>query len=160
MASPLYDQSLSGRAQGIPQELTSLDPWSADNPAETEKGRLLKADTPEELAELIRQDGADNSFDFDNETFLQTFNDYNAYCENGLDEEFDSSNLAALSTPPYYAIKLQPVLYTTCGGPRKNATSHVVDLDGNPIPGSTQPVSRAAARAIFTASTAATGATS
>lgn len=133
-AGPLYDQNLSGGAQGIPQELTGLDPWSEDNSDEIEKGWILKADTPEELAELIRQDGADDGFDFDDETFLKTFNDYNTYCENGVDEEFGSSNLVALSMPPFYAIKLQPVLYTTCGGPKKDAQSRVVDLDGSPIP--------------------------
>ena len=131
---PLYDQNLSGGAQGIPTELTGLDPWSSDNLDEIEKGWILKADTPEELARLICDNGAEDGFDFDPATFVETFESYNAFCNVGEDKDFGSSNLVALETPPYYAAKMQPVLYTTCGGPRKDASSHVVDLDGNAIP--------------------------
>ncbi len=134
VAHPLYDQTLSGGAQSLPQEMTGLDPWSADNSDEIEKGWILKADTPEELARLICEDGAEDGFDFDPAVFAETFETYNAGCEAGEDADFGSSNLVALSMPPYYAAKMQPVLYTTSGGPRKDATSHVVDLDGNPIP--------------------------
>jgi hypothetical protein len=132
---PLYDQNLSGGAQGLPYEMTGLDPWSSDNSDEIEKGWILKADTPEELAELIRIDGADDGFDaMDSEVFAETFRAYNEGAAANDDLEFGRTNLVGLQTPPFYAVKLQPIMYTTSGGPRKDATSHVVDLDGNVIP--------------------------
>jgi predicted oxidoreductase len=36
--------------------------------------------------------------------------------------------------PPYYAVKLHPIMNNTQGGPRRNSKCQVVDPNGQPIP--------------------------
>jgi predicted oxidoreductase len=38
-------------------------------------------------------------------------------------------------TPPFYALRLVPLLYNTQGGPRRNRHAQVLDTHGRPIPG-------------------------
>lgn len=43
--------------------------------------------------------------------------------------------LTAISTPPFYAVKCEPELLNTDGGPRRNEKAQILDLDGKPIEG-------------------------
>jgi len=60
---------------------------------------------------------------------------WNTMVATGTDTEFGrTTGLTAISTPPYYAILLKPLLYNTQGGPVRNSKAEVLDSKGNPIP--------------------------
>ncbi len=101
--------------------------WSQDNSVEIAKGWIKKADTVSELATGIGLDSA---------ALEKTVSDYNSYCKAGVDSEFgrDPKTLVPLETPPYYAYEWGPLLVYTCGGPRRNKSSQVLNSDGVPIP--------------------------
>lgn len=118
-----------------------VEDWSEDNAPELEKGYILQADTLEELAEKINEDGASDGYALDPAVLADTVATYNGYCAVGEDPEFgrpaeagQGENLVALDTAPYYAVRLMPSIYNTVGGPRKNAKSQVVKPGGVPIP--------------------------
>ena len=118
-----------------------VEDWSEDNAPELEKGYILQADTLEELAEKINEDGASDGYALAPAVLADTVATYNGYCAAGEDPEFgrpaeagQSENLVALGTAPYYAVRLMPSIYNTVGGPRKNAKSQVVKPGGVPIP--------------------------
>lgn len=102
--------------------------WSKDNLAEVNAGKIFKANSLAELAQLIKVDPQD----------LQTqFADYQEACLQGVDVQFGRrpQNLFALDeNGPYYAIPLQPVLEATLGGPLRNEACQLVDTQGEIIP--------------------------
>jgi succinate dehydrogenase/fumarate reductase flavoprotein subunit len=60
---------------------------------------------------------------------------WNKMAAAGADTEYGrTTGLAAISTPPYYAIQISPGLLNTQGGPRRNANGEVLDTNGNAIP--------------------------
>jgi fumarate reductase flavoprotein subunit len=66
-----------------------------------------------------------------------TIDEYNAYCDNGYDEDFakDRLYLQALRTLPYYALKCYPRFLGTIGGIKINHHMEVIDREDNSIPG-------------------------
>lgn len=99
--------------------------WSQDNSKEIEKGWILKADSLSELSKLLNLDEATLQF---------TIGKYNNFCHKGVDEEFGrAANTLKAIAPPYYAMQLQPLLYNTQGGPRRDKEARVLDPNGNPI---------------------------
>jgi succinate dehydrogenase/fumarate reductase flavoprotein subunit len=102
--------------------------WSKDSSVEIEKGWIEKADTPAELAEKLG---------IDPEALQATIAEWNAYCEQGKDLNFsrDPKTMRPLQTAPYYGYRWGGVLINTVGGPRKDAGAHVLDAQGEPIPG-------------------------
>lgn len=160
LLNPLYFNEVHGAPR---PGWTNFDEWSEDNSAEVDKGWILKADTIEELVGLINKNSASDGWSLDPAVVAATVASYNEACEAGVDAEFnraahvtvahssgyganadaafanrdinaDDNNLVALSCPPYYAIRLAPVFYTTNGGAVKNEKSQVLDVDGNVIP--------------------------
>jgi len=101
--------------------------WSKDNSVELERGWIKKADTPKELAKMLGLDGL---------TLTETIKNYNRYCRNGQDPEFNRppGTLIELATPPYYAVELWPGGPNTQGGPRRNSRAGVLRADGTEIP--------------------------
>lgn len=91
-------------------------------------GYIQKADTLEELAEKI---GADP------EVFVATVKRYNDLCAKGIDEDFykESSRLAPLDAPPFYAARIGGMLLSTGSGLTVNENIQVIDVEGNPIDG-------------------------
>jgi succinate dehydrogenase/fumarate reductase flavoprotein subunit len=118
------------------------------------KGIIIKSDTTEDLAEKTSLDSA---------RLAESIEEYNRYCENGVDPEFGrgqdvygqfagmlSSDREGVDIseetvvienfplepiqPPYYAIQLWPTLANTQGGPVRGAKGEVIDTEGNPIP--------------------------
>jgi fumarate reductase flavoprotein subunit len=70
--------------------------------------------------------------------FETTITTYNSYASSGNDAAFskDSDFLKALSTPPYYAVKVKPNIMGTIGGVKtKYQTGEVLDAQGAVIPG-------------------------
>ncbi|MFN0074327.1 MAG: FAD-dependent oxidoreductase [Chloroflexota bacterium] len=100
--------------------------WSADNSKEIERGWIQQAPTVSELAAQIG---------LDPETLVSTVNRYNEHCATGVDSDFGRTDgLQALATPPFYAIRAEPCLLNTQGGPRRDAQARIIDVFGEPIP--------------------------
>jgi len=90
---------------------------------------IFKADTIEELAEMINMDP---------ETLANTLATYNEYCENGEDPDFGKSGpqLEKLEEGPFYAIIGAPYAYSTSGGLDIDSNFNVLRADGStPIQG-------------------------
>jgi succinate dehydrogenase/fumarate reductase flavoprotein subunit len=94
----------------------------------TEKGLIKKADTIEDLARMMG---------VPLETFNATVTRYNQLYKKGDDEDFGkvSFRLSGLEKPPFYAIRLAPVLLCTTTGVLINTQLQVLDKDQKPIPG-------------------------
>lgn len=97
--------------------------------AEDKKGVYVKiADNWDDIAQWI---GADP------EVLKATVEEYNSFCEQGRDAIFgkNPSLLNALLTPPFYAVKIGPLMIDTYGPVRINERMEVLDKKDNPIPG-------------------------
>lgn len=89
---------------------------------------VLKADTVEELAELLGLDA---------QALAATVERYNGFCENGVDIDYGkpAAQLLSVSVAPFYGAKITPTLFTTVGGLRVNEHLQVIDMQGAPIAG-------------------------
>lgn len=72
--------------------------------------------------------------------FVETINNYNAYCEAGADQEFgrDKAVLFPVKEPPFFACTFDPVLgetMVTCGGIITDGEQNALDENFEPIPG-------------------------
>ena len=83
--------------------------WSADNAAEVAAGWIVRADTPEALAEAIGTP-----------ELPRTLREYG-----GLPDEFGRADPTPLE-PPLYAIETWPAVATASGGPRRDARARVL----------------------------------
>ena len=102
--------------------------WSPDNAVEIERGWITRADTPEELAELVG---------IPPRAFAATLREYNLSCAAGRDERFgrDPATLQPVAEPPFYTYRSGPMLAWTNGGPRRDEHARVLRPSGEPIPG-------------------------
>ncbi len=92
-----------------------------------DQGIMYKADTLEELAELI---GCPS------ENLIASVEKYNACVESGVDEEFGKNVFGSrIETAPYYAVIEQPAVHHTMGGVEINTDAQVLDASGVPIEG-------------------------
>lgn len=89
---------------------------------------LAQADSLEELAIKMN---------LDPETLAATVDRYNGFVDAGVDEDFGKvmDGTTRIETAPFYALLEVGVPYNTYGGIATDVDSHVLDLDGNPIPG-------------------------
>lgn len=101
--------------------------WLTDPEVEVENGRAYKADTLEELAELIKVDPA---------TLVEEMEKYNSYVDSGVDPEFGKASfLQKVDVPPYYATPRSPAIHHTMGGLVIDVDTHVLAKDGSIISG-------------------------
>ena len=101
--------------------------WSDDNSVEIEKGWITKADSIAELAEALGRDP---------EQLQATIDAYNEGVAAGSDEfGRDPETMAAIDTPPYYAVGITPTLVATTGGAKRDTASRVLKWDGTAIEG-------------------------
>lgn len=93
-----------------------------------EAGTIHKADTLEELAEIVG---------FDKDIFVANVERYNELCEMGEDLDFYKSPLwmTTIDTPPYYVSKHIVSVTSTRGGLKINDQMQVLDKKGLAIPG-------------------------
>ncbi|MCW6674371.1 flavocytochrome c [Aerococcaceae bacterium NML171108] len=93
-----------------------------------EKGLVVKADTIEELAAALEVPA---------ENLTATLEAWNASVEAKEDTEFGRTTGMdnALTTAPYYAIKIAPGVHHTMGGLKINTNAQVLNADGEPIKG-------------------------
>lgn len=110
-------------------------PWTADNMDAVNRGWILKADTLEELAELIKADPENRDL-IDAATLAETVQRFNELCATGEDADFGRTpdTMGPVETPPYYAMKLYPGGPNTKGGIDADVQRRVLDWEGNPIP--------------------------
>ncbi len=103
-----------------------LEDVQANIDAGIEEGWVFKADSVEELAKAI---GAPD--------LVATLEEYNAYCESGVDEQFYKSAcfLQPVTTGPLYAMQYEPSAWVTIGGIRTNDKLQAIDAAGIAIPG-------------------------
>lgn len=116
----IFDEAnLDNAVRGGVAVLTDGDP--------VEEGWAVKADTIEELAELIEVPVNE---------LVQTVETWNECCDKGVDVQFYRAPdwQTKVEQGPFYAIKCEPEFINTDGGPVRNAKSQVLDRDGNPIP--------------------------
>lgn len=109
------------------------DGWSKDQTvASVEKaikdGFAVKADTLEELAELI---------DVDKAQFFKTVEEYNGYCCRKDDEAFGKRPelLFPLEKGPFVAMKIGTTLLEVVGGVQIDCSMRALGKDRKPIPG-------------------------
>ena len=100
--------------------------WSQDNSAEVARGWITSDPTIEGLASKIGL--APDAL----KAQIERFNGFPAA---GKDEDLGRAprTMAALDTPPYYAVPLWPGLNNTFGGPRRNEKAQVIDVFGKAI---------------------------
>ena len=93
-----------------------------------EGGFAFKADTIEELAKTVGIPEA---------ALIASVNRYNELCAKGADEDFGKAaeKMVALTTAPYYALKVVPASIGSMGGLKIDLNAHVLDKNGTPIPG-------------------------
>lgn len=92
-----------------------------------EAGRVVKADTIDELAEKLG---------LDPNTLAQSLATYNDYCADGVDLEFGAPKdvLIPLSTPPFYGAAISAACFASIGGLNVNRNLQVLKEDGSVIP--------------------------
>ncbi|MCK8826090.1 FAD-dependent oxidoreductase [Fuchsiella alkaliacetigena] len=104
-----------------------------------EKGRIFKADTLEELADLISAETYDgHSVDMPGENLAATIEAHNSYVEQGEDPEFGKvidSSMMTMPEGPYYAVPQWPSVHHTMGGLTITPRTEVRDVWGDAIPG-------------------------
>ena len=109
-----------------------FDQHLRENLKATEKyvnnGLTVQADTIEELAVLLGIDPA---------VLAKTLADWNEIVANQNDTQFGRTTgmNEQLVTAPYYAIQIAPGIHHTMGGVEIDTEAHVIDTDGNIIPG-------------------------
>jgi succinate dehydrogenase/fumarate reductase flavoprotein subunit len=102
--------------------------WSEDNQAELARGWISRGDT---IADAARAAGV-----LDPEAAQRSVVEYNQACATGSDPfGRPAESLVPLDAPPFYCMPLYPGGPNTCGGPRRDDRSRVLDPFGDPIPG-------------------------
>lgn len=98
-----------------------------DVDAMVEKGIMYKADTLEELAEMIGCPA---------ENLIASVEKYNSYVDAGEDPDFGKMYLAQrIETAPYYAVIEKPSVHHTMGGVQINTDAQVLNENGEVIEG-------------------------
>lgn len=101
--------------------------WSDDLSAEIESGKIIKADTLDELA---------SQFGIDSDNLAITIQLFAQSAETGLDVLGRAAeNMTAFSEEgPYYGIQMWPRILNSQGGPERSARGEIVDTTNTPIP--------------------------
>lgn len=102
-------------------------------------GRILAADTLDELAEKINELEIKGQYPQINaETLKETIATHNRYIDEGVDPDFNkvmAATMAKIEEGPYYAIPQFPSVHHTMGGLVIDDHTRVYDIYGEVIPG-------------------------
>jgi succinate dehydrogenase/fumarate reductase flavoprotein subunit len=111
--------------------------WSKDNSKEIEKGWVIKATTLKKLAATIRKD-PDNDGLMSADRLEKTVARWNEIvAAEKIDPDLlrgPKSMFGPIASPPFYAVKVWPLISNTQGGPVHNVKQQVLDPFGKPIP--------------------------
>ena len=109
--------------------LVSAD-WLSEVDDAVERGAVKKADTIEELAEMLT---------LDPDVLVKAVKEYNELCEKGVDDEmsvpYDPSWLHPVLEPPFYGAIVGGQMAKTMCGLRTDENLQVMKEDGSLIPG-------------------------
>lgn len=95
--------------------------------AQVKAGTLFRADTLEDLAKQVGMDP---------DTLVQTIKTYNEDVDKGEDPEFHKNVFdLKCEVAPFYATPRRPAIHHTMGGLVIDTMAHVLDKDGEEIPG-------------------------
>ena len=102
-------------------------------------GRVIKADTFEELAEKMNAYPIKGQYPkVTAENLKETVAKHNSYIDSGVDPDFGkvmAKTMVKIENGPYYAIPQYPSVHHTMGGLVITTKTEVVDIFGNVIPG-------------------------
>lgn len=98
-----------------------------DSPFKEAMDHVIKAETPEKLAQLI---------DADPKVLEETLHDYNYFVKKGKDYQFgrDTKTMAEIGKGPLYAIRMVEPIIFTFGGPKRNGKAEILDAFDKVIP--------------------------
>ena len=100
--------------------------WSRDNLKEVQNGLIQKADSIEELADMIGCPSKE---------LVATVESWNVSCDTGTDDMGrPPKSMVPLRKPPYYLAEVWPCVSNTQGGPVHDEKRRVVNAYGEPIP--------------------------
>ena len=101
--------------------------WSEDNLREVDAGMIQRFDTLDELARHL---------EIEPENLCETIGRWNEQCGSGRDRDFrrPPGTMVSIEHPPFYTIKIWPIITNTQGGPVHNALQQVVDPYNKSIP--------------------------
>jgi succinate dehydrogenase/fumarate reductase flavoprotein subunit len=122
----------SGQFAGTHQIWRGTD----DNQEELARGWFIKADTLEELGNMIVcKDFFDRVVGMDAAGLVAEVNKYNQYCAAGEDLDFGRrpSTMEPIVTPPFYAMELCECQTNTQGGPKHDKHCNTLDAFDKPI---------------------------
>jgi hypothetical protein len=112
------------------------DGWDVSFPfLNLENGTAFKADTIEELADMIL---AYRYTRVPLRHLKDTIDKWNSYVDAGADPDFAreaDAPMHKIDTAPFYAALIAPIWHDSYGGLRINGKAEVIDLEGKPIPG-------------------------
>ncbi len=104
--------------------------WLSNWEEQVERGNTIMADTLEELADKMGYDETQKA------NFLASIEAYNSYVDAGEDPEYGKSSFALkIEEAPFFASPRKPAIHHTMGGLKINASTEVLDEEGNAIPG-------------------------
>lgn len=99
--------------------------WSDDLSKEIEAGKVVKADSIQELAAQL---------ELDQQALQATIDGFNASAESGYDAFGRAAeNMTPFGSGPYYGMEVWPSILNTQGGPERTAKGEVVDTADKPI---------------------------
>ncbi len=101
--------------------------WSEGAEEEIAKGIVKKAETLEELAQIMGIDA---------KGLTDQVAQFNQYTKDGVDAQFGRvpERMKPLEKGPFYAVKLEPTYTNTHAGPEHDETGAVLDRNGKRIP--------------------------
>jgi fumarate reductase flavoprotein subunit len=106
---------------------SGLNIWGDDVEKLVEDGVVFRADTIEELAEQIG---------IDPQVLKETHDTFNSYVEAGYDADFGRTLFGKpIDKAPFYASPRVPTVHHTMGGLEIDLETHVLDNNGERIPG-------------------------
>lgn len=119
------------------QEAVDRNGWDmdAEGVLDYEEGYAFKADTLEELAEMVVNKHHEE-VEMDPEILVDTITRYNSFVENNEDEDWgrEETLVHTIEEGPYYALWATPSMHDTLAGIRVDGNMQVVDIYGEKIP--------------------------
>lgn len=116
--------------KNLPEGHICTADWRAEFDAAVERGAVKKADTLEELADMLG---------LDPQAVTDAVSNFNDICAKGTDDQlvppYDPSWLNPVAEPPFYGAIVGGQMAKTGCGLRVNPQLQVVREDGRPIPG-------------------------
>jgi fumarate reductase flavoprotein subunit len=113
--------------------------YSEEVDAAVSSGRLLMADTLEELADKMNAFAVKGQYPtVSAENLKATIEKHNSYIDEGVDPDFGkvmAKTMVKIEDGPYYALPQFPSVHHTMGGVVINEKTEVKDIYGNIIPG-------------------------